>query len=607
MKRLTFCCYIAFFSALALAQNLNAYTKNNPAYQSMMLSQDARNQNNLNEPVQLEPVPQADNHSTKPKSRDDQFSELAFSNSANVTDTLNGSNLSLRSDKEFGAVLLNDMPVFGTNLFSNQCHELKKARFLNPNYRLSIGDKVNVQIWGAFEFSKEMTIDTQGNIFLPEVGPVKLAGIENKQLNDVLKARLKQVFLKDVHIYGDLITAQPVQVYVTGYVSSPGLYDGLSSDSVIYYLCRAGGINSQEGSFRQINVVRNKKVIHRIDLYEFILHGDIEHFQLHQGDTVVVGPLKYSITATGNVKNNYRYEFIKPSIRMTELINVVNPDATVTHVRVLRRKGTKPSLDYIPIRDARRLLLNAGDSVSFVSDQEVRQVMVTVTGELQGKHQFVMESGASLADLLKKLRFTREADAQNIQLYRESVAKQQKAAVDSSLSRLERQILTTSSVTADGARIQAFQSQMIMKFISEAKSVEFQGQVVLGDRNQWHKIHLQNNDVVNIPRKTSVVTVSGDVLNSLSIESNPRFDYLDYIKAAGGFANTGDRNKVLLVHQNGRIEILTKQLFGRRHQIRGGDQIIVLPKVQTENWQVTESLSRILYQIAVAARVALVV
>ncbi len=534
-----------------------------------------------------------------------QFSEMAFSNSSNAADDLNDTNVTLRGDKDFGTVVAEDSPVYGLSLFKNQCNTLKQMRFINPHYRLTVGDQVNVQIWGAFQFNHVMTIDHQGNIFIPEVGPVKLAGVENSQLNEVLKLSLKRVFLKDVHIYGDLITAQPVQVYVTGHVKSPGLYEGLSSDSVIYYLCKAGGINPKEGSFREIKVVRNRKVIHTIDLYKFLLSGNIENFQLHQGDTVFVSPMKYAITASGNVKSHYQYEFTRPDTAMSELIDMANLNSSVTHVRVLRHQGLKPKLDYVPLRAARRLRVTNGTHVVFVSDQQIKQVIVTVTGEVSGKHQYVLPEGTSLDSLLRRIRYTSLANTSNTQLFRESVAKQQKAALDSSLSRLERQILTTPSVTADGARIQAAQSQMVMKFIEEAKKVKFQGQVVLGKQAQWKQIRLQNNDVVNVPRRSSVVTVSGDVLNSLSVEVNPRYDYSDYINAAGGFTETGDKNKVLLVHQNGRIELLKHHLFGRKARIVGGDQIIVLPKVQSESWQVTESLTRILYQIGLSARIAL--
>lgn len=536
-----------------------------------------------------------------------EYSELAFASGANTSKEDNPSNIRLNQEKNFGAILNNEQKPFGYNLFESKCQNLSHLRFFNPEYRISIGDKINIQIWGAFKFSKVMTVDTQGNIFLPEVGPVRLKGIQNKDLNLTLGRELKKIFLKDVHVYGDLVTATPVQVYVTGFVTTPGLYDGLSSDSIIYYLCKAGGINNKEGSFRNIKILRSGKVIHKIDLYRFITHGQIDHFQLHQGDTILVGALQQTASVAGNVKSPYFFEFRRPQMSMTEVMQYAHLDPSVTHVRIERHQGQKPKVNYLPLSRAKNMKIEPGDHLVFVSDQSQHQVVVTVTGEVIGAHQFVLKKGENLDSLLHKLNISREADVRNIQLYRESVAEQQKTAVESSLARLERQVLMSSSVTADGAKLQVLQSQMISKFIDKAKNVKFQGQVILGPQPQWKNIHLVNNDVVNVPRKTSIITVSGDVLTSVSVEAEPGKSVRNYIEDAGGFAPSADKNKILLVHQSGRVEVLSPGIFGKQRQVVGGDQIIVLSKPQSESWQVAEALTQVMYRIAIAARVAVLI
>ena len=71
-------------------------------------------------------------------------------------------------------------PVFGQNLFDG----FRQAEFkgFNPDYKIAIGDTVTLQMWGAYEVAVELTVDAQGNVFIPQVGPVLLQGVANKRL-----------------------------------------------------------------------------------------------------------------------------------------------------------------------------------------------------------------------------------------------------------------------------------------------------------------------------------------------------------------------------------------------------------------------------------------
>lgn len=535
-----------------------------------------------------------------------QFQSLAVAAPSNTTSPTQNQNISLNTTNSYGTIEQKTLPVFGGNLFNDQCSKLQQTRYFNPDYRISIGDQINLQMWGAYQFNSALTVDTQGNIFIPEVGPVKIEGVNNDKLNTVIANAIKTVFKKNVHSYADLVTAQPVQVYVTGYVKQPGLYNGLSSDSVIYYLCQAGGINPDQGSFRRITLLRNGKVIHHIDLYQFLINGNISQFQLHQGDTLVVGPIAHTINVLGDVKSPYQYEFTTPTIHMKNLIQIAGLKPSATYVRVQSDRGLTPQVSYLPISQAMNEIIYPGDEVSFVSDQQTKQVLVTVNGQIDGKHEFVVKKGTTLAQLVKQLKFTPEANETNLQLYRVSVAEQQKQAIDASLARLQRQVMTASAATQQGAQIQQAQSQLIMQFINQAKNVQPKGQVVLGPESQWTSIVLQNNDVINVPHKTSIITISGDVVSPMSMEIQPGYTVNDYVKSAGGYTDTADKDRVLVVSQNGRVQIAKNYLFSHT-KVLGGDQIIVLPKAFTQNLQITATVAQILYQIAVAAKVALTV
>jgi protein involved in polysaccharide export with SLBB domain len=517
-------------------------------------------------------------------------------------------NIQMKTSTHMGDVLNLKLPVFGYNLFGNQCTKLHQARFFNPEYRLAVGDEISIQMWGAFRFTEKLTVDTQGNIFIPEVGPIKVEGIENQKLNKIVEAHVKRTFKKGVNVYADLVTAQPVQVYVTGYVNSPGLYDGLSSDSVIYFLCAADGINLHEGSFRDIDIVRGGKEIQNIDLYDFLLKGSVSPFQLHQGDTIVVKPQKFTVSVAGDVKHSYQYELTGQQIPLTSLMKLANVQATATYVRVQRNQGMKPTFIYKQIQESKPMHIEAGDRVTFVADKQVQQTLITVRGQVRGPHQYVIKHGTTLAQFVKKIQLSPEANLVNLQLYRDTVARQQKDALNTSLSRLQRQAMTTEPLTGDDAKAQAARSELITKFVQEARLVDTKGQVVVGDPSQWEKIELENNDVINIPPMTSVVTVSGDVVNSISLAANPNYRITDYIRAAGGFQKTANQSEFLLMRQNGQVEIVKNSGWSSsRVKLGGGDQLVVLPKETENGIKVTGMMSSILYQLAIAAKVAMAI
>lgn len=517
-------------------------------------------------------------------------------------------NIYMKSSTHMGDVLNNKLPIFGHNLFGNQCSALHQARFFNPQYRLTVGDEVNIQMWGAFQLSQKFTVDTQGNIFIPEVGPVRVDGIENQKLNDTIQHHVKKTFKKGVNVYADLVTAQPVQVYVTGFVSSPGLYDGVSSDSIIFFLCAAGGINLQEGSFRDIDIIRAGKKLRKVDLYDFLLKGNISPFQLHQGDTIVVKAQKYIVSVAGDVKNPYQYELTDQAISLSTLMKLANVEASATYVRIQRNQGMMPTFIYQQIHQSKPVSIQAGDRVTFVADKEIQQTFITVKGQIKGPHQYVVKHGTTLADFLKTLPLAPEASLDNIQLFRQSVAKQQKEALNASLTRLQRQTMTGESLTGEDAKVQATRSELIMKFVMEAQKVETKGQVVIGDQSHWEKITLENNDIINIPEATSVVTVSGDVVNSISLTANPRYKLIDYIKAAGGFQKTANKSEFLLIRQNGQVQVVKNSGWhGQQYPLQGGDQLMVLPKETENGIKLTGMMSSILYQLAIAAKVAIAV
>ena len=77
-------------------------------------------------------------------------------------------------------------------------------------------------------------------------------------INKLVQSKIKQTYTNNVEVYVNLLTATPVSVYLSGAIIRPGQYAGMASDSILYFLKRAGGIDSDRGSYRSIQIIRNK-------------------------------------------------------------------------------------------------------------------------------------------------------------------------------------------------------------------------------------------------------------------------------------------------------------------------------------------------------------
>src|SRR3546814_4724148 len=73
---------------------------------------------------------------------------------------------------------------------------------------ISIGDNIQVRLWGAFQFQASLTVDPQGNIFLPNVGPIHLLGVRNKELQKVVDGAVSRVFRSNVFSYASLARSE---------------------------------------------------------------------------------------------------------------------------------------------------------------------------------------------------------------------------------------------------------------------------------------------------------------------------------------------------------------------------------------------------------------
>lgn len=489
---------------------------------------------------------------------------------------------------------------FGSRLFTgNFLHTRQDG--LNPEYVVMPGDRVQVNSWGALEMSNVFLVDAQGNIFLPNVGPIQIAGTKNAELTAKVKAGLGRVYARNFEVYTNLLTAKPVAVFVTGGVKRPGRYAGVPSDSVLFFLEQAGGIDPRLGSYRNISVLRGGQELAQVDLYDFLLRGTLPPLQFKDGDTVLVNPRGSVIEMRGDVTLPATLEFKPGAVTGTQALSVIPGAARATQVTIEGIRGGVPISRTLSVANFKAFSLQDGDAITLRGDGRAGTILIRLEGEFNGPSVLAVRRGARLVDVLNHVSVDLAlANPKAVHIKRSSVAKAQKTSIDDALFRLERSALLALSASQGEANIRVSEAELTQKFVERARLVQPLGRVVTARDNQQRNVVLESDDVVVIPSRTNVIRVGGEVMMTQAVMLRPDATADEYIADAGGYTDRSDRDRVIVIRANAEVVIGDSNTV-----IYPGDELLVPPKVDTKTLQNAVDLTQIIYQIAVSTAVVL--
>ncbi|MCH1930205.1 polysaccharide export protein [Shewanella sp. A25] len=509
-------------------------------------------------------------------------------------------------------ILTNDKQARYGNWLFNGAFSQHSFSATNPEYRITQGDKLLIQVWGGIDYQAEVQVDPQGNIFIPKVGPIKVLGVSNAKLNDVILSSVKRVYQSNVEVYASLMSSQTVKVFLSGMVNKPGLYEGQSADSVLRFIDQAGGIRSDIGSYRNIQVKRGSKIVSQIDLYSFLQSGNMPALQLQDGDVIFIAPKQGEITLEGKIGFQGRYELANEK-SLKPILDALVADEQATHITLVapdfhsnaRENGNlQVNAVQYNIREAAKIHVEPGSLVKITAQLRPNSISIDLIGEHNSAQEMVLPWGSSLKDLLNQVTYTQLSNADAVQLYRESVADRQYEMLQASLSSLEQSVLTARSDTKEAAELRKVEAEVILRWIEKARQVRPKGQVLLTKDSDLSQITLQQGDKVVIPAKRNLVIIHGEVMFPTAIAYSNEMAIIDFINKAGGANRDIDDMNVLVMKPNGTFVTANDQL--KRAAIVGpGDEIFVLSQPDEKSMQFAKDISQIIFQIAMSAAVVL--
>ena len=273
--------------------------------------------------------------------------------------------------------------VFGRDIFNNKSLTFEPVmNIATPqNYVLGPGDQLIIDIYGASQETHTLTVSPDGDVTIPEYGPVHVSGLTVSAAQSRIRSRLGSYF-ESSDIKASLGQTRTILVNVMGEVKAPGTYTLSAFATVFHALYMAGGV-SDLGTLRNIKVYRQGRQVSVVDIYEFILNGRLAgNVRLQDNDVIQVGTYDCLVDITGRVKRPMAYEMRKTESLATLLkySGGFTGDAFKKLLRVLRKSEDLKSVYNVEEFDLAEFRVEDGDSVIVDSMINRFKNMVEVKG-----------------------------------------------------------------------------------------------------------------------------------------------------------------------------------------------------------------------------------
>jgi polysaccharide export outer membrane protein len=286
------------------------------------------------------------------------------------------------------------------------------------DYVLGPGDELLIRAWGKIDLDSRVTLDRDGQVYLPRVGTLNVAGLRYEQLEGYLHAAISALF-KDFELNVALGQLRSIQIFVLGHARQPGAYTVGSLSTLVNALFTCGG-PSATGSMRHIQLRRGNKLLAEFDMYDLVQKGDKSHdVPLLPGDVVYIPPIGAQIAISGTVNEPGIYELKGETTMAAALEGAGGLTNLAGAERVLLERIENHSsrrVEEFPL-DASGLarLLHDGDLLRIYPLSPKFENAVTLRGNVAQPGRYVWKEGMRVSDLIPSRDFLITRDFWNRQ------------------------------------------------------------------------------------------------------------------------------------------------------------------------------------------------
>lgn len=307
------------------------------------------------------------------------------------------------------------LPIYGANLFTNVPSTFAPVDRIpvTPDYVIGPGDELLIRIWGQVTLNGRYTVDRSGNVYIPQVGAVRVAGISFAQLTEYLRSQIAHNF-RNFDLNVNIGQLRSIQIFIVGESKRPGSYTISSLSTLVNAVFASGGPSSM-GSMRNIQVKRGGETVTTFDMYDLLLHGDkSKDVQLLSGDVIYIAPVGPMVAVAGSVDVPALYE-LKPPSTVKDVLALAGGLSTMAqdkeiHVERISRQDSRSVLDIKLDAGGLATALNDGDVLEVTPIVDRFKDAVTLRGNVADPRRFAWVPGMRIRDLIpdKEALLTRD-------------------------------------------------------------------------------------------------------------------------------------------------------------------------------------------------------
>ena len=284
------------------------------------------------------------------------------------------------------------------------------------DYKLGPGDEIIISLWGENNFRTNITINKDGMIYYENIGFINLSNKTLASAEVLLTEELSRIYstLKDKNnptkLMLELGKLKSINIYFSGHIENPGINLVHPFSDIFSAIVQAGGINDK-GSLREIQLIRNGKIIDKVDFYSFFMDGknNFSNIKLIDGDVIHIPNVKNRVLISGEVNRSSTYELLLNE-SISDIIGYASgftSDASSTLILsqvipVKERSSDDNARTSIAVnfKSAELTILNNGDSINVLSIPSVdSEVIVYGRVKSPGKYPAMNNTLKNILDI----------------------------------------------------------------------------------------------------------------------------------------------------------------------------------------------------------------
>jgi len=299
--------------------------------------------------------------------------------------------------------------VFGSEIFRNTnmtfAPDLKLAT--PKNYVIGPEDELDINVYGNSLANWKLDVSPDGNINIPGVGVLNVGGSTIEQATSRIKERLRASHYSignGTSLQISLGNIRSIKVILIGELIRPGTYTLPSLATAFNALYAAGGPNTN-GSFRQIEIIRNNKVIRTLDIYDFLTRGDQkDNINLQDQDIIRVPTYRLHVEMAGEIKHPAIFETL-PGETLADLIRFAGgfTDQAYTNlITVTQVSDQQRRMSDVTEADFRNYVPLRGDKYTVKRILNRFENRVTIRGAVFRPGEYELDKGLTISGLISK-------------------------------------------------------------------------------------------------------------------------------------------------------------------------------------------------------------